>query len=94
MFNLFLDNIILLWGLFAFIFGLYKVIKNHGGLSHILWLIGGIITVAVIILDHTMLIDLTLSGQEQVARNIKNLTDVILVAFWLYIAYKERYLNK
>lgn len=94
MFSLFLDNIILLWGLFALSFGFYKLVKNRGGLNYLLWFLGGLLTIAIIILDHTVLIDLTLSSQGQKVQYIKNMADAVLLVFWLYVAYREGFFKK
>jgi hypothetical protein len=94
MLSLIVDNLVLLWGLLAFSYGIYNLIRHRGGFNYFLWLFAGTVTVVVIILDHTIFIDLTNAGKEQLVRVLKNITDGIVFVLWLYIVYREGFLRK
>ena len=93
MLNLILDNILLLWGLFAFSYGAYYLVRFRGGYNYFLWLLAGLVTVVVIVLDHTIFIDLAIAGHQQTLNYLKNITNGIIFIFWTYIAYKEVFLK-
>jgi hypothetical protein len=88
MFSLVVDNLLLLWGVVASFYGAQRLAR-HGGIDSFAWLLAGLVTVAVIILDHTILIDLALAGDRSTVGVVKGLTDTLLVVVWLYIAYRE-----
>ena len=76
--------------LFAFSNRAYYLIRFRGGYKYVLWLLAGIVTVVVIVLDHTIFIDLARAGHEQTVTYLKNITDGIIFFFsWIYIAFKE-----
>lgn len=83
-----LDNIILFVGAFIVVYSLYNIICGRGRSNNFLWLLAGLMTVIVIVLQHTIFIDLSLAGHERAVFYLKNLADGIVFMLWLYVAYK------
>ena len=89
MLTFFLDNALLLFGFFVIIHGTYDLIHGRREFKNFLWLFAGIITVAVIILDHTIFFDLISSGHDQMAHYLKNFGNGLIFFLYVYIGYSE-----
>jgi hypothetical protein len=57
--------------------------------NNFLWLPAGVSTVIVIVLQHTIFIDISLAGHERTVFYLKNAADGVIFVLWLYVAYRE-----
>jgi hypothetical protein len=89
MHTLILDNAVLLWGLFGVLFGAYRIVTGHYAFKYLLWIVAGLITVTVVILDHTLFIDMSRAGQSELAARLYSSTDILLIVVWAIIGYLE-----
>jgi hypothetical protein len=89
-----IDNVLLFWGICAAIYGTYQLVRKGKSFEHFLWLCAGIITVVIIVFDHTILIDLIRAGKNGEVYVLKNIGDGLIVIFWLYVLYRDGFFTK
>ena len=94
MLKLVLADALALFGLCAFFYGAFQLLRRQGGKNTSLWMIAGFVTVAGIMVDTTVLVYWSRAGHKLSALYLHNTLNAMIVLVWLYVAFKDGFFDR
>jgi hypothetical protein len=87
--KLVLADAFMFFGLCAFLYGLYNLIRRKESDRYLLWCLAGHLTAVGTLVDTTVLVYFARNGHEGSMTILHNTLNAVMLGSWLYVVYKK-----